>query len=215
MNAKAVLGENDPTPENFTRTLKKLYGDDADEALRLYAASTSDEALQSATDLASDRFIAYSTWKWCDLHSATGGKPVFRYHFRRPRPPMNPEMGNAVAGLAGGVVKGADPAVKPAPPARGAVHSADIEYAMGNLGTNRVYAWGPDDYAVSETMQRCYANFVISGDPNGDGVPAWPPYNGSEAKPVMGLDVVSAAEPERNRERYEFLDRIYQAESAE
>ena len=28
--------------------------------------------MQSATDLASDRFIAYSTWKWFDLHTRTG-----------------------------------------------------------------------------------------------------------------------------------------------
>ena len=35
-------------------------------------------------------------------------------------------------------------------PATGAVHSAEIEYAMGNLATNKVYAWTPDDYKVSE-----------------------------------------------------------------
>ena len=92
---------------------------------------------QAATDLASDRFIAYSTWKWADLQAKTGGKPVYRYFYARPRPAMVAAMGNAVPGLAGGVISGANaPATRP-PAARGAVHSAEIEYAMGNLATQQ------------------------------------------------------------------------------
>ena len=62
-------------------------------------------------------------------------------------------MGNATAGLAGGVIK--DTSANKAPkmgPAPGAVHSAEIEYALGNLPTNRVYDWQPEDYKVSEIM---------------------------------------------------------------
>lgn len=204
-----VLGEDEPTPASFAKAVRTLYGEQADEVLRLYPARTVDEAIQSAIDLAGDRFIAYSTWKWSDLHGATGDRPVYRYFYCRPRPPMTPEMGDAVAGLAGGVVTDPDEKAKAAPPARGAVHSADIEYAMGNLATNRVYAWTPDDYRVSETMQRMYANFVKGGDPNGDGVPAWPAANCGDGVQVMRLDVDSAAEPERNRERYLFHDRFF------
>ncbi len=117
---------------------------------------------------------------------------------------MVPEMGDAVAGLAGGIVR--DPDAKPAPAPRGEVHSADIEYAMGNLPTNRVFAWTSEDDAVSEVMQRCYVNFVKTGDPNGEGVPAWPAANAGDGVTVMRWDVVSTAEPERNRERYLFHD---------
>ncbi len=111
----------------------------ADEVLRLYPASTDEEVIGAATDLAGDRFLGYVTWKWADLHGQTSGCPVYRYFYSHPRPPMVPEMGDAVAGLAGGIVR--DPNAKPAPAPRGAVHSADIEYAMGNLATNRVFAW--------------------------------------------------------------------------
>jgi para-nitrobenzyl esterase len=58
-------------------------------------------------------------------------------------------MGNAKPCLAGGVIRGGDTTVNKTPPARGAVHSAEIEYAMGNLVTNKVFAWTPDDYKVS------------------------------------------------------------------
>jgi para-nitrobenzyl esterase len=202
---QGVLGENDPTPENYTKAIRALYGESAGEVLHLYPASTDDEVIEAATDLAGDRFLGYVTWKWADLHGQTSSCPVYRYFYSHPRPPMVPEMGNAVAGLAGGIVRDAD--AKPAPAPRGAVHSADIEYAMGNLATNRVFAWTDDDHAVSELMQTCYANFVTTGNPNGDGVPPWPAANAGDEVAVMRWDVESTAEPERNRERYLFHDR--------
>jgi para-nitrobenzyl esterase len=212
MNYMMIMGPNEPTPENFAKVVGALYGDRADDILRLYPATTIEETIASATDLASDRFIAYNTWKWCDLHSKRGGAPVYRYLYAHPRPPMRPEMGDAAPGLAGGVVDGADEGAIVLPPAKGAVHSAEIEYVMGNLATNEVYAWTDDDYRVSKAIQAYFANFIKSGDPNGPGLPDWPTANGQSGVQVMRLDVVSRAEPEQHRERYAFLDQCYAQE---
>ena len=206
MNLRAITGQEPPTPGNYARAVQKLYGDRAGEVLKRYPGSTDGEVLASATDLASDRFIGYSTWKWSDLHRKTGGKPVYQYFYARPRPAMKPELGNAAPGLAGGVVKGPAAANQP-PPARGAAHSAEIEYAMGNLATNQVYAWTPDDYQVSKVTQAYFANFVKTGDPNGPGLPTWPAANQGAAQ-VMVLDVNPHAQPEPHRERYLLLDQI-------
>ena len=208
MNYRALLGPNEPTPENFAKVVRELYGDRADEVLRLYPAATPEETIQSATDLAGDRFIGYSTWKWADLHGQTGEAPVYRYYYAHPRPPMRPEMGDAVPGLAGGVVRGQEAQANRPPPPTGAVHSAEIEYAMGNLATNPVYAWTEDDHRVSEVLQGYFANFIETGDPNGAGLPRWPALDGGDA-PVtfMRIEVDSRAEPERQRERYLFFDR--------
>ena len=195
-SARVVLAANDPTPENLAGALRTLYGARGDEAVKLYAGATADEVRQAATDLASDRFIAYSTWKWADLHGRTGGKPVYRYLYARPRPPTN-------------VAPAADASAPKPPAARGAVHSAEIEYAMGNLATNKVFAWTPDDYKVSEVMQGYFANFVKTGNPNGDGLPPWPAANSGPTAQFMRLDVDSRAEPETTRERYLFLDSVY------
>ncbi|GAA4415933.1 carboxylesterase family protein [Nibrella viscosa] len=206
MNGRAILGQDPPTPENYAKAVQKLYGDKAAEVLRLYPGNTPEEVLQSATALAGDRFIGFSTWKWADLHGQTSGKPVYRYFYTRPRPAMVPEMGNATPGLAGGVVRNADPSAPKAPPARGAVHSAEIEYAMGNLGSNKVYAWTPEDYKVSEVMQNYFANFIKTGNPNGAGLPNWPAANAGNTVQVMHIDVNTGAQPEQNRSRYLFLD---------
>ena len=207
MNARGVLGRDEPNRENFEKAVGRLYGADAAAVLKEYAAGTNEEALQSATDLASDRFIAFSTWKWIELSGKTGGKPVYRYYYSRPRAPMTPEMGNATPGLAGGVIKGTGPAATPAPPARGAVHSSEIEYAMGNLDTNKVYQWTAEDHKVSSVMQDYFANFIRTGNPNGAGSPEW--HSTSDgALPVMRIDVETRAEADRHRGRYLLLDRL-------
>ena len=210
MTGLALLQGKEPTRENYETAVRALYGADAEDVLKLYPASTRDEIIEAATDLASDRFIGYSTWKWSDLHARTGASPVFRYFYARPRPPMKPEMGNASAGLAGGVVRGSS-APPPQPPARGASHSAEIEYALGNLSTNNVYAWTKDDYKVSKVMQEFFANFIKRGDPNASGLPLWPALNDDrtrDAARVMRIDVDSYAETDAHRPRYLLLERL-------
>ena len=189
-NYRAILAQAEPTPENYAEAVKKLYGDRADEVLKLYPASSRDGVMQAATDLASDRFIAYSTWKWCDLHTRTGSQPVYRYYYARPRPAPVSGGGNA-------------------PPAQGAAHSAEIEYALGNLASNKVFAWTPDDYKVSELMQGYFANFVKTGNPNGAGLPNWPVTRSTDEVQYMRIDVEPRVETDGHRARYLFLDADY------
>jgi para-nitrobenzyl esterase len=202
-----VMGGDKPTVENYKKAVQKMYGNNADEAMKLYAVSTDEEAEQTATELASDRFIGFSTWRWSDVHSKTGGNAVYRYMYARPRPAMRGEMGNATANLAGGVTRDTTGKAPKAPLPKGAVHSAEIEYALGNLPTNRVYDWEPEDYMVSTIMQNYFANFIRTGNPNGLGVPEWPAVAPNKPAPVMHINVYTRAETEKNRDRYLFMEK--------
>ncbi|MDX2031542.1 MAG: carboxylesterase/lipase family protein [Blastocatellia bacterium] len=202
-----ILGREQPTVENYRKALQRLYNDKADEIFKLYPATNETEVMDAAQDLAGDRFIGYSTWKWVDLATRTGGKPTYYYLYARPRPPMRQEMGNAVPGLAGGVITGPQAAANPRPRPRGAVHSAEIEYAMGNLRLNNVFAWTPDDHKVSQVMQEYFANFIKTGDPNGGALPSWPKFAAGQR---LIIDVTTRAESEAKvRARYQFLDQFY------
>lgn len=210
MPAIALLGAREPTPENYAAVVRELYGDDADELLKLYPGETAEQVEQSATDLAGDRFLVHSTWQWADAHQRAGN-PVYRYFYAHPRPPMRPEMGDAVAGLAGGVVRDgeADEDAIIMPPAKGAVHSADIEYAMGTLATNEVFAWTAEDEQVSALMHGYYANFVKTGDPNGRSLPAWPPANEGAEVQYMVWDVEPEVRVDQHHARYVFHERFF------
>jgi para-nitrobenzyl esterase len=198
--ARSVLGSSEPTPENFANAVRRLYGDSAGEVLKVYAPTTREEVLQAATDLASDRFISHGTWKWTELQVKTGGKPVYRYLYARIRPRYlgMPNQTPPPAPAAG--QQGQGP--------RGAAHSAEIQYAMGNLALDKRYTWDADDYKVSETMQAYFANFIKTGNPNAPGLPNWPAYASETGFQRMRLDVTPRVEPEPNRNRYQVLDAI-------
>jgi para-nitrobenzyl esterase len=137
------------TVDAFTAQVKKQFGDDAEKALKLYPAASDAEARKSATAVASDNFMGYSTWKWIEAHAATGGSPVYRYLFDQIAP----------------TAKG-----DPAPDDPGAAHATDIEYVFSTLDT-RKYAWRPVDRQVSGLMVNYWTNFAKTGNPNGPGLP--------------------------------------------
>ena len=201
-SARSVLGDGDPTPETLANAIRKFYGDKADGILQAYAATTTDEVYEAATHLASARFISHSTWKWTELQMTTGGKPVYRYLYARPRPAYlgMPGQPAPVAGAASG--RGAQQSSGP----RGASHSAEIQYAMGNLDLDKRYTWEPADYEVSKVMQAYFVNFIKTGNPNGPGLPEWPTYGADSNYQRMRIDVESHAGPEAYRARYLALD---------
>ena len=204
--ARSILGTGDPTPQNFADAVKKLYGDRADVVLKAYAPATAEEVLDAATDLASARFISHSTWKWTELQRKTGGKPVYRYLYAHPRPKFLGTPNQAAPGAQSATPPATGKGGQAPAAPRGAAHSAEIQYAMGNLHLDQRYAWEPEDYKLSEVMQSYFVNFIKSGNPNGAGLPDWPAYRSDTGYQRMRLDVTSKAEPEPHRDRYLALD---------
>ena len=207
MTPGAVLKGTQPTVENLKEGAKALFGEEnIDELFRLYGINSDKDVLeQPGVDLASDMFLDYATWKWGNMHKLTGGQPVYRYC--HPRPAM--AIKGKVAALAGGVVDAKEGAA-PVRRDKGDVHSADIEYAMATLPTNRVFDWQPEDYMVSDIFSQYYVNFVKTGNPNGLGLPEWPATNGKAVAPVMQIDVDTKVKADAQMEKkYEFIDKIF------
>ncbi|HZU24501.1 MAG TPA: carboxylesterase family protein [Bryobacteraceae bacterium] len=181
-----VLGNAEPTPENFEAAVRKAFGAKADDLLKAYQVHSSDEVLDAAMELASARFISYGTWLWTELQMKTG-EPVYRYLYARVRPEYTGTPGREAPG--------------PHHPSRGAVHSAEIQYAMGNLDIDPRYKWDEADHEVSKLMQSYFVNFVKTGNPNGAGLPHWPEYK-PDSYERLRIDVTPKVEKE-DRERYQ------------
>ena len=208
-----------PTLQNYKNAMKAQFGDMTDEIFEAYGLATDEDVLsQKGLDLASDLFTGFPTWKVCDYHAKTSSQPVYRYHYMHPRPQVSAKMGDKVGALAGGVrektaeekkAAAQQPAIAP-----GAVHSADIEYAMGTLDTNEYYDWQDEDYAISKLFLSYYANFCKTGNPNDEGLPKWTPItkDNLDAAPVMKIDVESAevASPEKEK-AYRTLEKFYRS----
>lgn len=194
------------TREAFVEKVKETYPDHAEEVLALYPHGSPEEVELSATDLASDRFIVYSTWKWSDLHLKHSQQPVYRYLFSKLSPPLIDKT--LTSGLAGGTLRTEN--TSPAPKQIGARHAAEIEYAMGNLPLVREYAWTQEDYDASRMMFDFFTNFVKTGNPNGESVPAWSPVSAADAGPrVMLIDSISKEVNAAQDKRFLFHDRFY------
>ena len=212
---QAIQGQA-PTLQNYKNALKPQFGDMTDEIFKAYGIETDEDVMnQKGFDLVSDLFTGFPTWKVCDYH-AKSGLPVYRYHYMHPRPQQSEKMGDKVAALAGGVREKTEEEKQAEQPqiAPGAVHSADIEYAMGTLDTNEYYDWQDEDYAISKLFLAYYANFCKTGNPNGEGLPQWTAITKEnlDAAPVMKIDVESkeVASPEREN-AYRTLEKFYKS----
>jgi para-nitrobenzyl esterase len=166
------------TVATLTDEAKKTFGEvGAADVVRAYGASSDEQAPAAAAALASDLFIAYSTWKWVEVHAASA--PVFRYRFDRVLPAPN------------GMNR------------FGAAHASDIEYSFHTLDSKKD-PWTPDDRSAEATFSAALANFVKTGTPVGPGVPEWPEFG--KTRRVMTIDAKSAHQPEPDRARYELID---------
>ncbi|PPK86144.1 para-nitrobenzyl esterase [Neolewinella xylanilytica] len=193
--------------ENYSARVRATYPERHAEVLKLYPHGSPEEIEQSATDLASDRFIVYSTWRWFDLHRKNSDAAVYRYLFSRVRPPLVDQ--SRMSALAGGTVE-RDESAPPPPQPIGAPHASEIEYCLGNLPLVDDYAWTETDYEVSRVMQEYFANFIKTGDPNAAALPDWPAAAADEqSPPVMVIDAATEMKAAENDARYRFLQQTY------
>ena len=182
----SVLEKDAPTAANFLTHLQSLYGANAGRIAKLYSGSSDAEVKRAAQDLASDRFIAFSTWKWLELTAKTGKLPVYRYEFDETLP------------LAPDAPAGAEAT---------APHASEIEFVFQVLSSRKL-PWRPEDRKVSELMGTYWTNFAKTGDPNGEGVPRWPLYTAKDEYPVMHLTADPRVAPDAHRARYLLLDSL-------
>ena len=178
----AVLGNGVPTVASYRAGLARTLGNKADAIYALYPVNTDADALPAATAVASDDFLGLPTWKWFDLQRQSGA-PTYYYYYTHVRPRF-------VTDTSGNLLPW------------GALHSSEIEYALGNLDANPLYAWTAADRQVSATMSAYFANFIKTGNPNGGALPKWPKASHDPhdiRRQVIDVATRSAPFPEQRR----------------
>ena len=97
-----------------------------------------------------------------------------------------------------------------------ATHTAEIPYVFNNLAPPRVFpdASSPElasassrDRAFAETVSSYWVNFARTGDPNGTGLPVWPPFKDRNSSGPMVLgEIKETPDPAR----LNIYDRLYE-----
>lgn len=97
------------------------------------------------------------TWSWANLWATARSSPVYTYFWDHAPPGQD----------------------------QGAYHESEINYVLNNLyGTDK--PWTSTDYAIARKMNAYWANFIKTGNPNGDNLTPWPATTSNPAVQWVG-----------------------------
>ena len=176
------------TAEKFVAESRAKYGDLADEFLKLYPASSDEQANASALMDFRDQ-MAWVMRNWAHLEARTGKTKAYMYYFTH-QPPAAP---GAKAGGRG----------------RGATHTAEIPYVFENQG-NR--PWTDVDRQIADQMSSYWVNFAANGDPNGKGLPKWPAFDERKSPNPMVFGDNASVGPALNSAQIAFYQKVYDSQ---
>ena len=87
---------------------------------------------------------------------------------------------------------------RPLPGEKATFHSSELNFVFGTWGEN--VRLTPEDQKLSEQVQAYWANFARTGDPNGEGLPAWPKFTVKSQDYMALTDYGAVAKPGMRRE---------------
>lgn len=136
------------TAESFAKQARQRYADAADRFLQLYPARTDDEAKIAQSQSTRDQALV-SMYLWATVRARTAKTKVYEYLWDHALP--GPDAARF-----------------------GAFHTSEVPYVLNTLYmSDRPFT--DTDRQIAGMMSSYWANFAATGDPNGNGLPQWPP----------------------------------------
>ncbi len=171
--APELLGTDDFSLARYPGLVERLLGRKPTQAVfDAYPAKSDAEARAAINRLTTDIW-GWRMWQWARLHRMAKSGPAFVYEF---------------------VHVPAEPAT-PCGYGCGAGHGAEIQYAFDQLAQDP-RQWTAEDRQMADRVATYWTNFAKTGNPNGDGVPTWPAFDGTASIIRLGSNAeVKAAPP--------------------
>jgi para-nitrobenzyl esterase len=166
----------------YLKKIKDDFGDLAESVVKAYPVHDPKQIASTVIQLTSDLSFTSEARSIARRHSAAGHK-TFRYQFSR--------------GSNGGFLQ-----------SLGAHHGAELAFLF-----QRPIARGDEkEMQLSRTMGHYWVHFAATGNPNGQGVPAWPVYRADAEKMVNFAEDVNVLEGSRN-DQLDVIEKVLRAMS--
>jgi len=174
------------TLKDYQSSARQKFGSMDAEFLKLYPATTDDEAAHASNAAARDN-SRVSTYLWGTLWLRHAKQPVYTY-FWTHRPPG------------------------PGHDTRGAYHGSEVSYVFNNLSPANP-SWTDEDRSIADRMSSYWANYIATGNPNGAGLPQWPAYD-PKSPTVMQLGGGWGPMPVADAAKLDFWKRFFETQDA-
>ena len=191
----ADLAGGAPTRDELEASVRSRYGSAADALLAAYAGELDDSPTTAARQIRTDRRFVWEMRAWARAVEAAGNDaylyffshapPVFRLYVH-DQPDLRVEGGRR---------------------SYGAYHSGELAYVFGNTGLVGL-DWTDWDHELARVITRYWTNFARTGDPNGEGLPAWPRYERATDRSIEFGAEVRVVEEVR-KAKLDLFDRIF------
>ncbi|ULQ54044.1 carboxylesterase/lipase family protein [Flavihumibacter fluvii] len=174
----SLFGASDITAEKFKQQAVDKYGTRSGEFLKIFPATTNEAAQYNQSRLTLLSFAAYPA------HKLAGYNPNPSYVYQVVHVPTD----------------------KPGFPNYGAFHTSEVPYALHTLHTWK-RPWQQHDYDVEGLMSTYWLQFIKTGNPNGNGLPEWKPYNKTEGA-ILEIDATSVLKPALFKNELDVLESL-------
>ncbi len=163
--------------EEYRAAAKKIYGEFAEEFLKLYPASSAAEAREMGLTAAREAMVERSARNWAIAQTTHGSAPVFLYMYSRVHPYL---PGVAIADQDTATI--------------GAYHTSDVPYWFGTLDALNLLRptrnWTAYDRQLSNQMMDTLFALANTGNPATTAV-RWPQWKAGDERLVEFGNTVS------------------------
>jgi para-nitrobenzyl esterase len=169
------------TVDRWRKQATALFGAQAIDFLKLYPASTDDDARKSSVAYFGDANFGLQMRTWARLQKRTGKAPAYLYWFDR---------------------------IPPDAQCRCATHGSEIVYAFNNVSLSK-RPFQEADRKVADVISSYWINFAKTGDPNGEDLPMWPVYDERNDK-LLALGDHVEVRPVPHKAALDFLESFFE-----
>jgi para-nitrobenzyl esterase len=173
------------TADAFRANAERRFGAEAAATyVKMYGVTSDADAAAGAHMACADE-ISWNMRQWAAAEAAKG-KKAYTYFFSRIQ-----------------TVNG-----EPSP--QGATHTAEISFAWNNPKGQTTQTWNDVDTKLADQMSSYWVNFIMKGDPNGNGLAKWPEFKSLSSSTVMVFGDTPQAEPAAPTAKLQFYAAAFQ-----